>query len=96
LVAVELVLAFLCFLLLLPLLLLLVLFPLLPLLCDLEAGAEVSDFAAAEAAGAADGVSAAREAAAKLKVKRTVVIRVADLFMKSPNGGDAKRRAEYA
>ncbi len=35
----------------------------------------------------AAGASAAREAAAKPKVNKAVVIRVADFFMRSPNGG---------
>jgi len=32
------------------------------------------------------GISAARDAAAKPKVKNAVLIRVADFFMRSPNG----------
>ena len=50
----------------------------------LAAGAEVVESAAV----APDfGASAAMEAAAKPKVNKAVVIRVADFFMRSPNGG---------
>ena len=50
-------------------------------LCVVLAGAEVPEAAGVPAAGA----SAAMEAAAKPKVNRAVVIRVADFFMRSPN-----------
>ena len=71
-------------LLLLPLLLLLLL---LPLLCDLVAGAGAAVPVSA-ATGAADlAHAAAIEAAAKPKVNKAVVIKVADLFMRSPNVG---------
>jgi hypothetical protein len=60
---------------------------LLPLLCDFVAGAGV-EVAVSAAVGAADfGASAAIEAAAKPKLNNAVVIRVADLFMRTPNGG---------
>jgi len=49
----------------------------------LAAGAEVVESAVAPDFGA----SAAMEAAAKPKVNKAVVIRVADFFMRSPNGG---------
>ena len=76
-------------LLLLPLLLLLLL---LPLLCDLVAGAGAAVPVSA-ATGAADlGMSAAIEAAAKPRVNKAVVIKVADLFMRSPNVGRVKTR----
>jgi hypothetical protein len=50
-------------------------------LCVDFAGAEAPEAAGVPAAGA----SAAMEAAAKPKVNRAVVIRVADFFMRSPN-----------
>ena len=51
----------------------------------LVAGAGV---AVSAAIGAADfGISAAMDAAAKPKVNNAVVMRVADFFMRSPNGG---------
>jgi hypothetical protein len=69
-------------LLLLPLLLL----PLFVLLV-FAAGAGVA-VAVSAAVGAADfGASAAIEAAARPKLNKAVVIRVADLFMRTPNGG---------
>ena len=49
----------------------------------LVAGAEVAESAVAPDFGA----SAAMEAAAKPKVNNAVVMRVADFFMRSPNGG---------
>jgi hypothetical protein len=49
------------------------------------------------AVGAADvGLPAAIEAAAKPSVNKAVVMRVADLFMKSPGRVIDKRREEYA
>jgi hypothetical protein len=57
------------------------------------------DFAGAEAPEAAGvpaaGASAAMEAAAKPKVNKAVVIRVADFFMRSPNVVWALRCEEY-
>ena len=51
--------------------------------------------AVSAAAGAADfGVSAAMEAAAKPKVNKAVVMRVADFFMRSPNGWLRLKRCE--
>jgi hypothetical protein len=49
---------------------------------DLAAGAEVAESAVAPDFGA----SAAMDAAAKPKVSNAVVIRVADFFIRSPNG----------
>ncbi len=55
------------------------------------------DALALEAVGAAVfAVSAAIEAAAKPKVNNAVVIKVAGLFMRSPNDDGCKRREEYA
>jgi hypothetical protein len=54
---------------------------LLPLLCDFGAGV----------AG-----SAAIEAEANPRVNNAAVIRVADLFIRSPSGGIDKLREEYA
>jgi hypothetical protein len=57
----------------------------------------VAGAAVSAAIGAADfGISAASEAAAKPKVNKAVVMRVADLFMKSPGRVVDKRREEYA
>jgi hypothetical protein len=59
------------------------------LLClwDLAAGAGVLLVAGSAAVGAVDlGAPAAIEAAANPMVNNAVVIRVADLFMRSPNG----------
>jgi hypothetical protein len=59
--------------------------PLPLLLCDLVAGVVV--VVVSVAMGAADfGMSVAIEAAAKPKESNAAVMRVADLFMRSPNG----------
>jgi hypothetical protein len=58
----------------------------------LVAGAGV---AVSAAIGAADfGISAAMEAAAKPNVNKAVVMRVADFFMRSPNGWLRLKRCE--
>ena len=59
-------------------------FLLLCLWAVLAAGAAVELLAAAGVP--AFGASAAMEAAAKPRLNRAVVIRVADFFMRSPNG----------
>jgi hypothetical protein len=59
------------------------------------AGAEAAGASAAIGA-AAFGISAAIAAAARPKVSNAEVIRVPDLFMRSPNGGIDKRFEEYA
>jgi len=53
-------------------------------LWDFGAGAGVPVSAYDGVAGV--GISAARDAAAKPKVNNAVLIRVADFFMRSPNG----------
>jgi hypothetical protein len=72
------------------------------LLCFFVAGFEAS-VAGAAAAGesaamgaAAFGISAAIAAAARPKVINADVIKVPDLFMRSPNGGINKHFKEYA
>jgi hypothetical protein len=65
------------------------------LLWDFAAGAAVDELAAAGAA--VFGASAAIETAAKAKLTKAVVIRVADLFMVSPKRWvRLQRREEYA
>ena len=55
----------------------------------------VAGVAVSAATGAAVfGVSAAMEAAAKPKVNKAVVMRVADFFMRSPNGWLRLKRCE--
>jgi hypothetical protein len=71
------------------------------LLCFLAVfGASVAGAAAAGASAAigaaAVGMPAAIEAAASPKVNSAEVIKVPDLFMRSPNGGIDKHVEEYA
>jgi hypothetical protein len=72
------------------------------LLCFLAAGFDASAAGAAAAGAsavigaAAFGISAAIAAAARPKVNNAEVIRVPDLFMRSPNGGINKHFKEYA
>jgi hypothetical protein len=60
-----------------------------------SAGAAAAGASAAIGA-AAFGISAAMEAAARPKVNNAEVIRIPDLFMRSPNGGIDKHFEEYA
>jgi hypothetical protein len=59
------------------------------------AGAEAAGASAAIGA-AAFGMSAADAATARPRVNNAEVIRVPDLFMRSPNGGIDERSKEYA
>ncbi len=65
-------------------------------LCDFVAAGFDGVVLSAAAGVAVFGGSAAIEAAAKPKVNNAVVISVAGLFIRSPSGGNCKRREEYA
>jgi hypothetical protein len=64
------------------------------LLLLLVAGAGVAVAVSAAVGAAVFGMSAAMEAAAKPKVNKAVVMRVADFFMRSPNGWLRLKRCE--
>jgi hypothetical protein len=63
---------------------------------DASAAGAAAAGASAAIGAAAFGISAAIAAAAMPKVNSAEVIKVPDLFMRSPNGGIDKRLKEYA